>query len=85
MWIQSKIPKAYNIKKIIDPEIVPKTGKTISHFMNTFISQYFDSMILLGRWGKPKDLIGPTLMLASEAGSFVTGETLTVDGGWMTR
>ena len=46
---------------------------------------YFDSMILLGRWGKPQDLIGPVLMLASEAGSFITGTTLAVDGGWTTR
>ena len=45
---------------------------------------YFDSM-LLGRWGKPEDLIGPVLLLGSDAGSFITGTTLTVDGGWTTR
>lgn len=46
---------------------------------------YFDSMMPLGRWGKPQDLIGPVLLLASKAGSFITGSTLSVDGGWMTR
>ncbi|MBT8347444.1 MAG: 3-oxoacyl-ACP reductase FabG [Desulfofustis sp.] len=46
---------------------------------------YFDSMMPLGRWGKPEDLVGPVLLLASDAGSFITGTTLTVDGGWMTR
>jgi NAD(P)-dependent dehydrogenase (short-subunit alcohol dehydrogenase family) len=46
---------------------------------------YFDSMMPLGRWGKPEDLIGPVLLLASDAGSFITGATLSVDGGWMTR
>jgi NAD(P)-dependent dehydrogenase (short-subunit alcohol dehydrogenase family) len=46
---------------------------------------YFDSMMPLGRWGTPEDLIGPVLLLASDAGSFITGTTLTVDGGWMTR
>ncbi len=46
---------------------------------------YFDSMMPLGRWGKPEDLIGPVLLLASEAGSFITGATLSVDGGWTTR
>ena len=46
---------------------------------------YFDSMMPLGRWGTPEDLVGPLLLLASDAGSFITGTTLTVDGGWMTR
>lgn len=46
---------------------------------------YFDSMVVLGRWGKPEDLMGPALLLASDAGSYITGSTLLVDGGWMTR
>jgi NAD(P)-dependent dehydrogenase (short-subunit alcohol dehydrogenase family) len=34
-----------------------------------------------GRIGDPKELAGPLLLLASEAGSFMTGHTLVVDGG----
>ena len=49
------------------------------------LREYFDSMLVLGRWGKPRELVGPVLLLASDAGSFITGTTLTVDGGWMTR
>lgn len=49
------------------------------------LRRYFDSMLVLGRWGKPDDLIGPVLLLASDAGSFITGATLAVDGGWLTR
>ena len=48
------------------------------------LREYFNSM-LLGRWGTPEDLIGPVLLLSSDAGSFITGTTLTVDGGWMTH
>ena len=48
------------------------------------LREYFNSM-LLGRWGTPQDLIGPVLLLASDAGAFITGITLTVDGGWMTH
>jgi NAD(P)-dependent dehydrogenase (short-subunit alcohol dehydrogenase family) len=39
----------------------------------------------LGRWGDPKELIGPVLLLASDAGSYLTGETLVVDGGYLAR
>ncbi|MCC2548820.1 2-dehydro-3-deoxy-D-gluconate 5-dehydrogenase KduD [Hymenobacter sp. BT175] len=38
-----------------------------------------------GRWGQPDDFKGPAVFLASEAGSYVHGTILTVDGGWMGR
>jgi gluconate 5-dehydrogenase len=33
------------------------------------------------RWGEPKELRGALMLLASDAGSFITGETIVVDGG----
>ncbi|MUN63382.1 SDR family oxidoreductase [Kocuria sediminis] len=38
-----------------------------------------------GRWGRPEDLQGATVFLASPAAAYVTGVTLPVDGGWMAR
>ena len=43
--------------------------------------QWFASHTALGRWADPRELAGPALLLASEAGSYITGETLVVDGG----
>jgi len=38
-----------------------------------------------GRWGKPEDLQGPAVFLASSASDYVNGYNLAVDGGWLAR
>ncbi len=38
-----------------------------------------------GHWGKPADLKGAAVFLASPASNYVTGHILLVDGGWMAR
>lgn len=35
----------------------------------------------VGRWGKPDDLSGPVVFLASDEGAYVNGQVLAVDGG----
>ena len=37
----------------------------------------------LGRPGKPADLAGATILLASPASDYITGQLLWVDGGWL--
>jgi 2-deoxy-D-gluconate 3-dehydrogenase len=38
-----------------------------------------------GRWGRPEDIGGAAVFLASRASDYVHGTILTVDGGWMGR
>lgn len=46
------------------------------------VQQWILRNTLLPRHGKPEDFDGALLYLASDAGRYVTGQTLTVDGGW---
>lgn len=41
------------------------------------------SRIPMGRWGKPEELGGVAVFLASDASSYVTGQTIVVDGGFL--
>jgi len=41
------------------------------------------SVIPLGRPGTPSDLAGATVLLASDASDYITGQTIFVDGGWL--
>jgi NAD(P)-dependent dehydrogenase (short-subunit alcohol dehydrogenase family) len=57
-----------------EPQFDPKK------LMQTWVSN-----IPLGRVGEPEEIVGPTLFLASDASSMVTGVILPVDGGYLAR
>lgn len=47
--------------------------------------RYIRRNTLLGRAGTLEELDGPLLLLASDAGTYITGQTIAVDGGWTVR
>jgi NAD(P)-dependent dehydrogenase (short-subunit alcohol dehydrogenase family) len=52
---------------------------------NTEYMANFTGRIPLGRIGNPEDIAGPAVFLASDMARYITGATLPVDGGYLTR
>lgn len=71
----------YNIRvNAIAPGIV-RTRFSEALWSNPVIRERAEDSIALGRIVEPEELVGTVLFLASEASSYVTGQTIVLDGG----
>lgn len=60
-----------------------KTEMTRNSWQDQKLMQERAARTMLGRWGEPKDLVGPAIFLASNASRYIMGQDLYVDGGWL--
>jgi NAD(P)-dependent dehydrogenase (short-subunit alcohol dehydrogenase family) len=59
------------------------TAMTDAVFSNEKLYDSAVSVIPQGRPGIPSDLAGATVLLASDAADYITGQTIVIDGGWL--
>ncbi|MAZ41030.1 gluconate 5-dehydrogenase [bacterium] len=70
----------------ISPGSFPNTQTNSTNSVSskdTFLERLEDKTVL-GKVGEPTDLTGALLFLISDASSYMTGNTIAVDGGWTT-
>jgi NAD(P)-dependent dehydrogenase (short-subunit alcohol dehydrogenase family) len=60
------------------------TGLTRASYTDSEARRATEALIPLGRLGQPDDLVGAVMFLASDESRWVTGSTVTVDGGYLT-
>jgi len=61
-----------------------ETELNVALLENKTFVDFVNSRVALRRWGKPREIAGLAVFLASDAGSYVTGQQIAVDGGLTT-
>ena len=62
---------------------VTRTSLTERYFQEAEMAETVRSLHAMRRWGEADEISKAILFLASDDASFITGETLLVDGGWL--
>lgn len=62
-----------------------RTEMTKNSWSNVKRRKQIANKTILNRWGTPKDLEGLIVFLASDSSSYITGQDIYVDGGWIAK
>ena len=73
-WLASSLAPKIRVNSV-SPGGIARSQK------NIFVKKY-KSKVLLNKMAKEDDIVGPILFLASNIAAYITGENLTVDGGY---
>ncbi|MET0365907.1 MAG: SDR family oxidoreductase [Sphingobium sp.] len=87
--LTTALAKQFGKDKITCNAIAPgnvtsDAGKMLVPDDSPFI-KFLEMTVAMRPRGAPDELVGPLLMLCSDAGAWITGQVLHVDGGWVLR
>jgi NAD(P)-dependent dehydrogenase (short-subunit alcohol dehydrogenase family) len=77
-------PLNINVNAIAPGATQSDAGKMLTADGTPFI-EHLKATVPLRAKGSPDELVGPLLLLVSDAGSWITGQVIHVDGGWIMR
>ncbi|MXO89912.1 SDR family oxidoreductase [Pontixanthobacter aquaemixtae] len=64
--------------------VASDAGKMLAPDGSPFL-QFLENVVATKAQGQPDELVGTLLLLCSDAGKWITGQTINVDGGWIMR
>ena len=84
-WVSSRLRASSLPSALAFAErYVPGRELNVALLANKEFVEFVNGRTPMRRWGKPRELAGAAIYLASDASSFVNGHTLYVDGGMST-
>jgi gluconate 5-dehydrogenase len=76
-------PLGINVNGIAPGYFATETNAAMA--ANPDVARWLLARTSLGRWGQPDELVGAAVFLSSAAASYVTGQVLAVDGGYLSH
>ncbi len=74
----------FNVNAIAPGNVTSEAGKMLAPDESPFI-KFLEATVAKQVRGTPEELVGTLLLLCSDAGSWITGQVIHVDGGWVIR